>query len=53
MKQRHPYFIAAFLFVVATGLNLAHGGFGLKTVAGTIFIMVLLAYGLQLRRAGR
>lgn len=53
MKQHHLYFIAAILFMVATGLNLAHDGFGLKTVLGTAFIIAMLAYGLKLRRAGQ
>jgi hypothetical protein len=53
MRQSHLYLIAAILFVIATGLNLAHDGFGLKTVLGTIFVMAMLAYRLHLRRAGR
>ena len=53
MRQSHLYVIAAILFMIATGLNLAHDGFGLKTVLGTISVMALLAYGLHLRRAGQ
>ncbi|HYI49927.1 MAG TPA: hypothetical protein VEX35_15825 [Allosphingosinicella sp.] len=53
MRQHHLYVVAAVLFMAATGLNLGHDGFGLKTVLGTIFVMGLLAYGLQLRRRGQ
>lgn len=53
MRQSHLYLIAAVLFMIATGLNLAHDGFGLKTILGTIVAIALLAYRLQLRRAGR
>lgn len=53
MKQSHLYFVAAALFVIATGLNLANDGFNLKTVLGTVFVIAMLAYGLHLRRAGR
>jgi hypothetical protein len=53
MRQNHLYFAAAALFMVATGLNLANDGFGLKTVLGIVFIMAMLAYGLKLGRAGQ
>ena len=53
MRQNHLYFIAAILFMVATGLNLAHDGFNLKTVLGTIFVMAMLALALNLRRTGQ
>ncbi len=53
MRQNHLYFVAAALFMVATGLNLANDGFNLKTVLGTIFVMAMLALALTLRRAGK
>jgi hypothetical protein len=53
MRQNHLYFIAAILFMIATGLNLAHDGFNLKTVLGTVFVMAMLANGLRLRRSGQ
>jgi hypothetical protein len=53
MKQNHLYFLAAILFMVATGLNLANDGFNLKTVLGTVFAGAMLLLGLQLRRTGK
>lgn len=53
MKQSLLYFIAAALFAVAAGLNAYNDGFNLKTVLGAVFVVAMLALGLQQRRAGR
>ena len=53
IKHSLLYLIAAGLFAVATALNFYNDGFNLMTVLGSVFVAVMLAQGLKVRRAGR
>ena len=49
--QATLYFIAAWLFVIATLLSLSGAGVGIKTIAGGVMAGVMLTLGLKARRS--
>jgi hypothetical protein len=50
MRQSLLYFVAAALFATAGALNAAREGVNIKTAVALIFVVILVMWGLRMRR---